>query len=84
MRKDLHRADLQYMRGIAVILVLLFHAKVPYFGFGYVGVDIFFLISGYVVTEKIIKLYSDNDGAFSKKYWGFIKRRVRKKEKWRK
>ena len=76
MRKDLHRTDLQYMRGIAVILVLLFHAKVPYFGFGYVGVDIFFLISGYVVTEKIIKLYSDNDGAFAKKYWGFIKRRV--------
>lgn len=41
------------LRAISVVLVLLFHASVPHFDGGYVGVDAFFVISGYVITRNI-------------------------------
>ncbi len=41
------------MRGIAVLAVCLYHFKAPYFGRGYYGVDLFFVISGYLITTII-------------------------------
>lgn len=49
------RYDINALRAIAVLAVLLFHFKVPYFGGGFVGVDVFFVISGYLMTGIIIK-----------------------------
>lgn len=49
------------LRGIAISLVLLFHIWPNYFSFGYVGVDIFFVLSGYLITQIIYtKLESNN------------------------
>ena len=48
-----YRPDLDGLRAIAVIAVVLFHAKVPGFSGGYVGVDVFFVISGYLITGLI-------------------------------
>jgi len=49
------------IRGIAITLVLLFHIWPEYFSFGYVGVDIFFVLSGYLITQIIhTKLQSDS------------------------
>jgi peptidoglycan/LPS O-acetylase OafA/YrhL len=45
-----YRADLDGLRGLAVICVVLFHAHVGAFRGGYVGVDVFFVISGYLIT----------------------------------
>jgi len=45
------RLDIQILRGIAVLLVFLFHLEVTYFGNGYLGVDIFFVISGYLMAQ---------------------------------
>ncbi|MGC8733782.1 MAG: acyltransferase family protein [bacterium] len=42
------------LRGVAVILVILFHFFPSIFSFGYVGVDIFFVISGYLITKIIV------------------------------
>ena len=41
------------LRGIAISLVLIFHIWPEYFSFGYVGVDIFFVLSGYLITQII-------------------------------
>lgn len=48
------RYDINALRAIAVIGVLLFHFKFPYAKGGFAGVDIFFVISGYLMTKIII------------------------------
>jgi peptidoglycan/LPS O-acetylase OafA/YrhL len=48
-----HRADIDGLRAIAVLSVIFSHAHILGFGGGYVGVDVFFVISGYLITQLI-------------------------------
>lgn len=48
------RDDINFLRAIAVLLVVLYHFSVPGFSAGYIGVDIFFVISGYLMTGMIL------------------------------
>ena len=67
-----YRADIDGLRALAVIPVLLYHVGVPGFAGGFVGVDIFFVISGYLICGMI-----DGDirsGSFS--LGDFYKRRI--------
>jgi len=48
------RPDVEGLRGLAVLLVVLFHAGLPVAG-GYVGVDVFFVISGYLITGLLVR-----------------------------
>ena len=71
-----YRRDIQALRGLAVLAVVLFHATESHFPLGYIGVDVFFVISGFVVTPLILRIFTDqsNGGRLSNlKY--FYKRR---------
>ncbi|KAA6459245.1 acyltransferase [Acidobacteria bacterium AB60] len=69
-----YRADIDGLRAIAVLLVLLDHLQIWHFAGGYVGVDVFFVISGYLISSSI--LADMNSGRFS--IVGFYERRVRR------
>ena len=43
------------LRAVAVFIIILFHLGLPYFRGGYIGVDIFFVISGFLITRMIIE-----------------------------
>lgn len=73
--KPSFRADIEGLRGIAVLLVLLFHASIPGFNGGFVGVDIFFVISGYLITGMLFREY-ETTGKISLR--NFYARRVRR------
>src|SRR5689334_869438 len=68
------RADIDYLRAIAVLAVVGFHFGIPGFGGGFVGVDIFFVISGYLISRLIWA--GLHNGSFS--FWEFYDRRARR------
>jgi len=69
-----YRPDIDGLRAAAVIPVLLYHAEITTFSGGYVGVDVFFVISGYLITSLILE-EQRNDG-FS--ILRFYQRRMRR------
>ena len=50
-----HRADIDGLRALAIIPVVLFHYRLGYAPGGFVGVDIFFVISGYLITGLLLQ-----------------------------
>ena len=49
-----YRDDITTLRALAVIAVVLFHAEISFFSGGWLGVDVFFVISGYLISNLII------------------------------
>ena len=64
------RQDIQGLRAVAVLAVMLFHANSAWLPAGFIGVDVFFVISGFVVSRLIL------DSRFD--WWGFYLGRIRR------
>jgi peptidoglycan/LPS O-acetylase OafA/YrhL len=69
-----YRPEIDGLRAVSVVSVLLFHLEVGGFGGGYVGVDVFFVISGYLIVRYIIAEIEAGAFQFSK----FYQRRIRR------
>ena len=67
-------SDIDGLRAVAVLVVVLFHLKVPGFEGGYIGVDIFFVISGFLITGLIQERMADESFKLS----GFYANRARR------
>lgn len=63
-----YRADIDGLRAIAVFLVLLFHCQFSGFAGGYVGVDVFFVISGFLITGIMLEDLKANRFSFKRFY----------------
>ena len=74
MQAKEYRADIDVLRAIAVLAVIFYHAHIPFFRGGFVGVSIFFVISGYLITGIIKRKLAD--GTFS--FLEFYENRVRR------
>jgi peptidoglycan/LPS O-acetylase OafA/YrhL len=74
MTADRYRADIDGLRGIAVLSVVAFHVAPQFWRGGFVGVDIFFVISGFLISSIICK--GLDDGTFS--FVDFYERRIRR------
>ena len=69
-----YRADIDGLRAIAVIPIVLFHAGYEWISGGFIGVDIFFVISGYLISSIILDEMSREKFSFIK----FYERRIRR------
>ncbi|MFN3456788.1 MAG: acyltransferase family protein [Novosphingobium sp.] len=69
-----HRREIEGFRALAVVPVVLFHAGVPGFRGGFAGVDVFFVISGYLITGVILSGLGEERFSLA----GFYERRARR------
>ncbi|CAN5650334.1 acyltransferase family protein [soil metagenome] len=69
------RADIDGLRAVAILAVVLYHARVPGFEGGFVGVDVFFVISGYLITRNLL---TEREETGRIALWAFWGRRVRR------
>ncbi|WP_380179617.1 acyltransferase family protein [Kalamiella sp. sgz302252] len=69
-----YRPDIDGLRALAIVPVLLFHAGFSTFSGGYVGVDVFFVISGFLITSILLKDIKNNSYSII----DFYERRIRR------
>ncbi len=69
------RGDIQGLRAVAVLAVVFYHAHVSFLGGGYTGVDVFFVISGFLITDL---LWREIEGTGRLSFSSFYGRRIRR------
>ena len=72
--KPVYRPDIDGLRAIAVALVVLTHANVPGLGGGFIGVDVFFVISGFLITTILLREAQEGSYSLAR----FYERRIRR------
>lgn len=76
MRTAGYRHDLTGLRFVAVLLVVLFHADVPGLHAGFVGVDVFFALSGFLITRGLVTEIDNNGRVDLLAFWAARARRL--------
>ena len=74
MIKKQYRSEIDGLRAIAVIPVIFYHFNIAYFNGGFLGVDIFFVISGYLITSLILNEIDNKNFSLM----NFFERRIRR------
>ena len=70
-----YRGDIEGLRAVAILLVIADHAGVPWLTGGFVGVDVFFVLSGYLITGLLLQEIRETGGL---RLWKFYVRRLRR------
>ena len=70
------RPDVEGLRAVAVAVVVLFHAGVPGLGGGYVGVDVFFVISGFLITSLMVREIAGTGRVSLRRFYARRARRI--------
>src|SRR5271169_5919672 len=70
------RPDVQGLRAVAIVLVVLFHANLAVISGGYVGVDVFFVISGFVITGVLLREHASSGRTSLLAFYGRRSRRI--------
>jgi peptidoglycan/LPS O-acetylase OafA/YrhL len=73
--KGTYRPDIEGLRGVAICLVIAYHASPRRFHGGFIGVDVFFVISGYLITDLLVR---EIEGTGRLSLAGFYARRARR------
>lgn len=68
------RGDIEGLRGIAVLAVLLYHFRYEFAAGGFVGVDIFFVISGFLITSILIRRHQRGTFNYAQFMWTRVRR----------
>lgn len=71
-----HRTDIQGLRALAVTSVVLYHAGLPFLSGGFVGVDLFFVISGFLITGLLLVEFGRHGRVSLAGFWARRARRI--------
>ncbi len=70
------RPDIEGLRGISIAAILLFHAGLPFVPGGFIGVDVFFVLSGFLITGLIVREVTSTGTLRLGAFWGRRARRL--------
>jgi peptidoglycan/LPS O-acetylase OafA/YrhL len=74
--KDVFRSDIDGLRGVAVLLIVAFHVGIPGFRGGFIGVDVFFILSGYLITRLLVNEIDKSGGIDLPRFYARRARRL--------
>ena len=72
----IYRAEIDGLRALSVLPVIFFHAGIEIFSGGFIGVDIFFVISGYLITSILLEELNNNNKINILHFYGRRARRI--------
>ena len=73
---DEFRPDIEGLRAVAVVVVVLFHARITAFSGGFVGVDVFFVLSGFLITRLVLREVASTGTISLSRFWARRARRL--------
>jgi len=73
---DEFRPDVEGLRAVAVVVVVLFHTKIAHFSGGFVGVDVFFVLSGFLITRLLLREITSTGTISLRHFWARRARRL--------
>ena len=69
------RPDIDGLRAVAIVVIVAYHARLAGFGGGFIGVDVFYVVSGYLISRNLLRESHDSGRVHLLQFWG---RRIRR------